>query len=57
MQHRASHAPVFKLHPVQLPVEPPLIVDRGYSPAPPSFRPIIDALREVDVFMFIANRL
>ena len=24
MQHRASHAPVFKLHPVQLPVEPPL---------------------------------
>jgi len=25
MQHRASHAPVFKLHPVQLPVEPPLV--------------------------------
>ena len=25
-QHRASHAPVFKLHPVQLPVEPPLPV-------------------------------
>jgi len=24
MQHRTSHAPVFKLHPVQLPVEPPL---------------------------------
>ena len=24
MQHRASHAPVFKLHPVQLPVEPSL---------------------------------
>ena len=24
MQHHASHAPVFKLHPVQLPVEPPL---------------------------------
>ena len=25
MQHRASHAPFFKLHPVQLPVEPPLV--------------------------------
>jgi len=30
---------------------------RGLSPAPPSFRPIIVALREVDVFMFTANWL
>ena len=31
MQHRANHAPVFKLHPVQLPVEPPKIL---CAPAP-----------------------
>jgi len=32
MQHRASHVPVFKLHPVQLPIEPPLPVHTTTQP-------------------------